>query len=92
MLLRLAEFEQNKLSLHDAAGDLNTLLSVIEEMDEAWQGECHSLWAEMEVEDSVAIVNHNGVMSEEGMRRMREVAAKMKELVLQKIEEPPDPS
>jgi hypothetical protein len=90
MLGVLERFAQNKESLQSATGSLGILADVLEENDDAWQRLFGSFWNKMEIENAQAIAH--GMVTDEALRHAHEAAAKLKELVLQKIEEPSDPN
>src|SRR4051812_33788244 len=84
----LEKFEQNKISMRRATGDLGTLLDFLEEKDEAWEALFDSFWKDMQYESEMA--SYSGVESKKALRRARDAAAKLKEVMAQKIEEPSD--
>ena len=84
----LEQFEQNKISMQHATGDLGTLLRALEERDEAWKELFDSFWKEMQYESEMA--SYRGVVSKEALQCARDAAAKLKEVVSQKIDESSD--
>jgi len=87
MLERLEAFEIGDLHMFQLVGDLETLLTVLEdEVDEGWAGEFSGLCCELEVIRAFSLDRGDKVLSDEDMRRSREIAGQLKRIVLPKID------
>lgn len=90
MLDRLEDFEQQKISFERLVDDLEGLLNALEMPDARWKEQFQTYWIRMETARAVALDEGLKEFSPSTLNRIREAAAHLKLLVLEKIDDPAD--
>jgi hypothetical protein len=87
MVERVEAFEAGALHIDGMRADLATLLMALEEEpDGPWADEYSKLCNELDAIWSIAGVEKNKVLTREDQRRAHEIAVRLKQIVLRKID------
>jgi hypothetical protein len=87
MIERVEAFESGALHMDGMRADLETLLMALEDEPEPqWSDAYSGLCNELHVIWSIALAENSRVLTSEDVRRSREIAARLKQIGLPKID------